>query len=274
VADSDENTSIDSIPPAARGGPWKLIAVVAVATLVAILLVPGEQEAPPLEELPPLSAPEQSPLPDKGAPGQPQLPPLSAPERSPLPDKGAQPQSLRDEGRDSPPWAPPTETTAAPPAIQAGAEPATKANTPGRASQKPAAASTATGPLPPGAAARRLIAFLRSQSPLDLERAFAAAQAHQAKGRIDDAYLLYFFAAREGHGLAAMALGQQADPAYFSEAGLFKRADEMQAYKWYTQAKLAGIEKAGPSLAALRQRLADTADAGDERARRILLQWK
>lgn len=132
----------------------------------------------------------------------------------------------------------------------------------------------ATGPLPPGGAARRLIQELRDNSPLDLDKAFEAAQQHQADGRLDDAYLLYFFAAREGHGPGAMTLAQQLDPAHFSAGGLFEKADEMQAHKWYTRASDAGLEQAAEALTQLRQRVESAAANGDDNARRLMLQWK
>ena len=131
-----------------------------------------------------------------------------------------------------------------------------------------------TGPLPPGGAARKLIEELRSNPPLDLDKAFEAAQQHQSEGRLDDAYLLYFFAARESHGPAAMTLAQQLDPANFSNDGLFDKADEMQAHKWYKRASDAGVEQATESLNQLRQRVESAAASGDDQARRLMLQWK
>lgn len=214
MADSDENIPANSSSSASKSGPWNLIAIVAIVTIIAIMLVPGEEEEP-IEDLPPLNTQQQSLLPED--------------------DQSAQ--------------------TAA-------------------TEQDSAAKKTPAGPLAPGAAARQLIAQLRSQTPLDLEKAYAAAQEHQAAGRLDDAYLLYFFAAREGHGDAAMALGKQVDPAHFAETGLFDRPDEIQAHKWYTLAKQAGVEQAQASLSSLHQRVESAASGGDDRARRIMLQWK
>jgi TPR repeat protein len=47
-----------------------------------------------------------------------------------------------------------------------------------------------------------------------------------------------------------------------------------QAYKWYSVAAVAGNDEAALSLQALRQRLQQDAEAGDEQARRLLLQWR
>ncbi len=126
----------------------------------------------------------------------------------------------------------------------------------------------------PGAAARRLIRELRSTGHPDLERAWQAAQAFEQAGRTDDALLLYFFAAREGHGPAAMKLARAADPVSFHEGGLFAQADSLQAYKWYGRAAAAGVDAARQAQARLRARVEKAAAAGDARARRLMLQWK
>ncbi len=126
----------------------------------------------------------------------------------------------------------------------------------------------------PGSAARRLIRQLRSQMPPDLDKAYAAAQDFERNGKLDDAYLLYFFAAREGHGLSAMRLARLADPATFEANGLFEAPDELQANKWYGVALEAGVADASDALDKLRSTVEQKARAGDDRARRIMLQWK
>ena len=128
--------------------------------------------------------------------------------------------------------------------------------------------------LGPGGAARRLIQELRSHTPLDLDRAYAAARDFQQKHQLDDAYLMYFFAAREGHGPAAMELGRQADPTSFADNSLFDAPDELQANKWYSLALQAGVKEASDALEKLRSTVEQQAQRGDERARRIMLQWK
>ena len=50
----------------------------------------------------------------------------------------------------------------------------------------------------PGAMARALIAEMRARGELDLQQIVDAASRAQQDGRLSDAYLLYFFAAREG----------------------------------------------------------------------------
>ena len=214
MADSDENT----VPEAKKNGPWPLIAAVVVMTLVAIWLVPGDQD----DDSDPIAPVAEAPS---------LLPPAGS-------DQSA---GQADE-------------------------------------QTPAAQASATeqpsGPLGPGAAARALIAQLRQQNPPDLQRAFEGAQQHEQAGETDDAYLLYFYAAREGHGEAAMTLGRRSDPASFVDNGLLAAADELQANKWYLKAQNAGVTGAAEAVAKLRGSIENAAAQGDDRARRIMLQWK
>ena len=96
----------------------------------------------------------------------------------------------------------------------------------------------------------------------------------QAGGNLEDAYLLYRFAARHGHAQAAMTLGTRADPAFHDAASSYLPEPEPgQAYKWYGMAAEAGNEEALQRLQDLRQRVQRDAAAGDEQARRLLLQW-
>ena len=88
-----------------------------------------------------------------------------------------------------------------------------------------------------------------------------------------DAYILYFFAARNGHGPSALRLGMMADPAYHDAyREVLAEPDLFQSLKWYRQAKAAGVEEADEPYARLvalvRQRAAD----GDAEARRLLLE--
>lgn len=127
----------------------------------------------------------------------------------------------------------------------------------------------------PGARARSLIAQLRAGDSPDLERAFAAARQAQAEGDLADAYLLYFFAAREGHAQAALTLGTQADPASRDPAdSVFEDADLNQAHKWYRLAAQHGSGEAQDRLADLRSRIEQLAADGDPSAQRISLLWQ
>jgi TPR repeat protein len=127
----------------------------------------------------------------------------------------------------------------------------------------------------PGARARALIAQMRADGELSLDAVFEAAQASREAAQWADAYLLYFFAAREGHAGAALSLARQADPA-FHEAGnsVFENPDLVQAHKWYQAAAERGDESAQAGLEDLRQRVDRMAAEGDPEARRIALLWQ
>jgi len=130
--------------------------------------------------------------------------------------------------------------------------------------------------IPAGNRARAFVSGLRSGgTEPDPETVFVEAERLQGEGYSDDAYLLYRFAARHGHGQAALVLGTQADPAFHAAANPDSLNDEPeQAYKWYSMAVAAGIEEAAARLQDLRQRVEQSAAAGDERAQRLMLQWQ
>jgi hypothetical protein len=127
-----------------------------------------------------------------------------------------------------------------------------------------------------GDGARDLLYELRStgEEP-DPEVVFAEAERMQGAGELEDAYLLYRFAARHGQAQAALALGTQADPAFHAAATSFlPEPDAGQAYKWYSVAAAADNETAARRLQDLRKRVQQEALAGDEQAKRLLLQWR
>jgi TPR repeat protein len=204
-------TEVADSEPERRGGPWKLILLVVVVTLIGVWLVPGDPE------------PEESAA-----------------------DTG-EPPSLLDL-----------------PATAAGGAPKLPA-----ALEKPAIDER------PGAHARSLIARMRASGELELDAIFSAAERAQQDGELADAYLLYFFAAREGFAPAAMALATQADPAS-RDAGssVFDAADLTQAHKWYQLAADQGDAEARKRLADLRARVEQMAAAGDTQAQRTALQWQ
>ncbi|MGD2083175.1 MAG: hypothetical protein PVF91_09425 [Chromatiales bacterium] len=145
-----------------------------------------------------------------------------------------------------------------------------------RREEAPGAPSPERAPAREGDRARALIAELR-QSPSDtaVSRAYAQAEAFRDAGKLADAYLLYFYAAREGHAASALALGTMADPEFHSQADSFlDEPDVAQARKWYLMAAEQGDATARGRLAALEGRVEAAAAAGDLRARRLLLQWR
>jgi TPR repeat protein len=127
-----------------------------------------------------------------------------------------------------------------------------------------------------GDRARVFIAELRAESAEpDADVVFAEAEQQQSDGNVDDAYLLYRFAARQGHAQAALVIGTQADPAYHTATGsVLPEPNSGEAYKWYSMAAAAGNEEAKLRLRELRDQVQEAAMAGDEQARRVMLQWQ
>ena len=152
----------------------------------------------------------------------------------------------------------------------------------------PAAAATSEVlllPPPPGGVAtvtnggdgaRAFIYELRAGGAQpDVDVVFTEAERMQDAGNLEDAYLLYRFAARHGQVQAAMMLGTQADPAFHTAVTSYlPEADPGQAFKWYNVALVAGNDTAGLRLQDLHRQVQQAAVAGDEQARRLLLQWR
>ncbi|HID44689.1 MAG TPA: hypothetical protein EYP34_02890 [Chromatiaceae bacterium] len=121
-----------------------------------------------------------------------------------------------------------------------------------------------------GEAARAYLAG----SPL-LENVLAQARTFQSEGKLGDAWLLYFKAAKDGSADAALALAEQADPSYFKRGEtVLSRPDVVQAHKWYEQARRNGSEMAEQRLQQLLTGLEEAAAAGDEQAAVLLEEWK
>ena len=127
--------------------------------------------------------------------------------------------------------------------------------------------------LPPGMRARQYIEQLREAGkPYPLAEAFDKAEMYRTEGSLADAHLLLFFAARENHLPAVMALGEMADPTRFrAEESLLDQADPLQAYKWYSKASELGQEGAAERLVDVESWARDAATRGDEDARQLLL---
>jgi len=130
-------------------------------------------------------------------------------------------------------------------------------------------------PSKPGARARAYVKQMRqSESPPDLEQAFARAQSFREAGEIADAHILLFYAAREGHAASARELAGMYDPLAFSaQESMMDEPVPAQAYKWYRRASEAGDELASERLSALRNWAQAAAAAGDPDAQELLTQW-
>jgi hypothetical protein len=109
----------------------------------------------------------------------------------------------------------------------------------------------------------------------DADVVFTEAERLQGEGKLEDAYLLYRFAARHGQAQAALNLGTQADPAFHATTiSYLPKPEPGQAYKWYSAAAEAGNEEAPQRLLALRKRVQQDAANGNEQAQRLMLQWQ
>jgi hypothetical protein len=126
-----------------------------------------------------------------------------------------------------------------------------------------------------GNQARALIDNVRSQgSTADPQALFAQAGNFLQEGKLADAYLIYFYLAKQGHGPATLTLAEMADPAYYDPKSSFYEApDFAQAHKWYLQAMMLGENKAEAQLRDLKLRVKAAAANGDEKARRLLVGW-
>lgn len=147
--------------------------------------------------------------------------------------------------------------------------------------QEPAAPQSAGAEEPdipvdgkPGSTARRLIAAQRGAGEIDPQAAYEEARRLAAIGLAVDAYLLDFYAARLGHGVAAFRLAEQADPAFWQADGPLKAPAPEQAFKWYSTARDAGHPQAGERLAALRRWTENAARDGNAQAQRLMLLWQ
>jgi TPR repeat protein len=127
-----------------------------------------------------------------------------------------------------------------------------------------------------GDSARDIIGELEADADsVDYTEAYRRAEEFMSQGRMADAQLLYFFAARGGHAPAAFSLATFYDPNHHSQdSGLMDEPDPFQAYKWYGEAKEAGNENAAARLDELRAWAERAAAAGNADAERLLLQWE
>jgi hypothetical protein len=127
-----------------------------------------------------------------------------------------------------------------------------------------------------GGSARELISRLRSgETALKPEQIIDQVASYQNKGKLADAYLLLFYAAREGDAKAAFTLASMHDPNHFTKGNpLLDKPDSYQAHKWYSAAAGKGIPKANERLRRLREATEEKAKKGDPAAKRLLLNWQ
>jgi len=127
----------------------------------------------------------------------------------------------------------------------------------------------------PGARAREEISALRQQQAINWAQVLTSAQNYQQQGELADAYLLYFFAAREGVVDAMLVMGQMSDPTSFDPANsLLNFPDPIQAHKWYLQASYQGSTDAAVRLSNLKQWALSEAGLGNAEASQLLLYYE
>ena len=113
----------------------------------------------------------------------------------------------------------------------------------------------------------------QEQSP-DYAAALEQARSLRAEGKLADAQLLYFFAARGGYAPAAFELAELYDPLNFDvTTSLMEQPDPFQAFKWYQQASQSGIAEAAVRIEALHDWAQQAAEEGNLDAEQLLLQW-
>lgn len=262
-------SEIADMPPQRRSGPWKLIILVAVLTAVGVWLVPNEKPGhEPIAQKPTETLPiPGGPVKDSNAPSL-----LATPVEREAAEAAQAEKAAEAEA-----------TVAAVPVADAAPALDMTNDTDSAVAMINNAEPTAAGGQPitepvddrPGAKARAFIAKLRVDGDMPLDDVFAAAEQARANHEMADAYLLYFFAAREGHAQSALVLGEQADPATRNpDTSVFDAADLTQAHKWYQQAADNGDTEGSKRLNELRNRVENLAAGGDPEAQRITLLWQ
>lgn len=122
--------------------------------------------------------------------------------------------------------------------------------------------------------AREVIDEQQQEQAPDYAAALEQARSLRAEGKLADAQLLYFFAARGGYAPAAFELAELYDPLHFdATTSLMEQPDPFQAFKWYQQAQQAGVGEATIRLEALHDWANQAAEEGNLDAEQLLLQW-
>ena len=124
-----------------------------------------------------------------------------------------------------------------------------------------------------GDRARLLINTVWKDASPSTEDIYREAEALRLKQQNTDAWLLYFYAARQGYGAAAAALAAMSDPFTYTQFGTpLPNADEFQALKWYSMAKRQGFNDSDADFQRLKTHITNKARTGDTRSTQLLLQ--
>lgn len=146
---------------------------------------------------------------------------------------------------------------------------ASRPSDPGVAEPAPATSQQAVPDI-----AREVISEQQREQTPDYAATLEQARSLRAEGKLADAQLLYFFAARGGYTPAAFELAELYDPLHFdASSSLMGKPDAFQAYKWYQEAAQAGDPQAPMRLDELQMWAQQAAADGDVDAERLLLLW-
>lgn len=129
---------------------------------------------------------------------------------------------------------------------------------------------------PPAPGARELIRLAREkQRPYPLDDLYKHALAERADKDMENAHLLFFFCAREGHLPSILMMGEMSDPLLFKEdKSLLDQADPIQAYKWYRIAIERHSVEAGEKMNSLQKWAETEASVGNKIAQQLLLSFE
>lgn len=123
--------------------------------------------------------------------------------------------------------------------------------------------------------ARELIRSVREKNrPYPLDELYDRALSERADNNMENAHLLFFFCAREGHLPSILMMGEMADPLLFNaDNSLLDQADAIQAYKWYKIAIERNSAIAQIKMDALQQWAESEANTGNQTAQQLLLNF-
>jgi len=128
---------------------------------------------------------------------------------------------------------------------------------------------------PPALGARELIRSVREKDrPYPLDELYERALKERADNNMENAHLLFFFCAREGHLPSILMMGEMADPLLFdAENSLLDQSDPIQAYKWYQIAIERNNVVAQVKMDALQQWAESEANNANQPAQQLLLNF-
>lgn len=102
---------------------------------------------------------------------------------------------------------------------------------------------------------------------------FEQAEALRKAMKYTDAWLLYFYAARQGHAPSSVSLASMSDPNTYQKFGSpLNKGDEFQALKWYSLASKQGDTASIENFTKFKKLLENKAKSGDTHSRQLLLQ--